>query len=60
MRDVVNQYISSGLVKDEIHAGVDGTQVRDNAFIHSQCVNACVPIVSLESYMKQTSARDES
>ncbi len=60
MRDVVNQCIRAGLVKDEIHAGVDGTQVRANASIHSLCENACVPVASLESYMKQTSARDEN
>jgi transposase len=60
MKHVVNQCIAAGLVKQDVHAGVDGTQVRANASIHSLNEITCAPVESIEDYLARVSEQDQS
>ncbi|QKY71252.1 transposase [Lentibacillus amyloliquefaciens] len=53
MMQVVNQCIASGLVRPDVHAGVDGTQVRANASIHSLEEIELAPVQTIEDQSDQ-------
>ncbi|QKY70155.1 hypothetical protein [Lentibacillus sp. CBA3610] len=60
MMHVVNQCIASGLVRPDVHAGVDGTQVRANASIHSLEEIELAPVQTIEGYLENKKQRDEA
>jgi len=59
MHHVVDQCITAGLVKLDVHAGVDGTQVRANASIHSLKEKVLAPVQSLEDYLLELEKEDQ-
>lgn len=59
MKHVVNQCIASGLVSSDVHASVDGTQVRANASIHSMKEITLAPVESIEDYLARMARQDE-
>lgn len=59
MEHVVNQCIAAGLVKADVDAGVDGTQVRANASIHSLQEIEATPVVPLAEYLTQLARQDQ-
>lgn len=59
MKHVVNQCIAAGLVQSDVHASVDGTQVRANASIHSLKEITLAPVESIENYLARTARQDE-
>ena len=59
MHHVVDQCIAAGLVKPDVHAGVDGTQVRANASIHSLKEKELAPVQSLEAYLLNLEKEDQ-
>jgi hypothetical protein len=59
MKHVVNQCIAAGLVQSDVHAGVDGIQVRANASIHSMKEIALAPVESIEDYLARMARQDE-
>lgn len=59
MKHVVNQCIAAGLVQSDVHVGVDGTQVRANASIHSLKEIALAPVESIDDYLARTTRQDE-
>ncbi|PTX46025.1 transposase, partial [Melghirimyces profundicolus] len=58
MHQVVDQCIAAGLVKPDVHAGVDGTQVRANASIHSLQEKTLAPVQSLQDYLSELERDD--
>ncbi|WP_054949221.1 IS5 family transposase [Numidum massiliense] len=58
MVHVINQCIAAGLVKPDVHVGVDGTQVRANASIHSLKEMTCTPVESIEDYLARIAQQD--
>lgn len=60
MMQVVNQCIASGLVRPDVHAGVDGTQVRANASILSLEEIELAPVQTIEGYLEDKKQRDEA
>ena len=56
---VVNQCIAAGLVKPDVDAGVDGSQVRANASIHSLQEIQMAPVVSLPEYLVHLARQDQ-
>jgi transposase len=59
MEHVVHQCIAAGLVKPDVHVGVDGTQVRANASIHSLQPIEVAPVVTLAEYLADLAQQDE-
>lgn len=59
MKHVVDQCIAAGLVQSDVHVGVDGTQVRANAFIHSLKEITLAPVESMEDYLARLARQDE-
>lgn len=59
MKHVVDQCIAAGLVQSDVHAGVDGTQVRANASIHSLKEIVVAPVESIEDYLARMARQDE-
>lgn len=59
MKHVVDQCIAAGLVKSDVHVGVDGTQVRANASIHSLKETALAPVESIEDYLVRLAQQDD-
>mgnify|MGYP001180860940 CR=1 FL=1 len=59
MKHIVNQCIAAGLVQSDVHASVDGTQVRANASIHSLKEITLAPVESIENYLARTARQDE-
>ncbi|MFA1822277.1 transposase [Virgibacillus oceani] len=60
MKHVVDQCIAAGLVRADVHAGVDGTQVRANASIHSLEEIEIAPVQSIEEYLDDMKQSDEA
>ena len=60
MMHVVNQCIASGLVRPDVHAGVDGTQVRANASINSREEIELAPVQTIEGYLEDKKQSDEA
>ncbi|UQZ83377.1 Transposase DDE domain protein [Paenibacillus konkukensis] len=58
MRDIVDQCIIAGLVKPQMDAAVDGTQVRANASIHSLAEIQLAPVESIEAYLVRQAKED--
>lgn len=58
MRHVVNQCITAGLVKTNVNAAVDGTQVRANVSIHSLEEIQLAPVESIEAYLVRQTKED--
>lgn len=54
MKHIVDQCVAAGLVRFDVHVGVDGTQVRTNASIHSLNEIALVPVESIDNYLART------
>ena len=59
MTHVVDPCIAAGWVKRDVHAGVDGGQVRANASIHSLQEIEAAPVVSLSEYLTQLERQDQ-
>ncbi|AXF56842.1 transposase [Salicibibacter kimchii] len=59
MMHVVDQCIASGLVRPDVHAGADGTQVRANASIHSLKERELAPVQTIEDYLADLEEKDE-
>jgi len=59
MKHVVDQCIAAGLVQSDVHVGVDGTQVRANASIHSLKEIRLAPVESIEDYLTRMARQDE-
>lgn len=59
MTHVVDQCIAAGLVKPDVQVGVDGTQVRANASIHSLQPIEAAPVVSLSEYLSELQRQDQ-
>ncbi|KPC99288.1 hypothetical protein LR69_02417 [Geobacillus sp. BCO2] len=51
--------IAAGLVSPDVHAAVDGTQVRANASIHSLREVKLAPVETLEDHLARTAREDE-
>lgn len=60
LKDVVDQCIASGLVQPDVHASVDGTQVRANASIHSLKEIELAPIESIEDYLNRLEQENDT
>lgn len=60
MRHVVNQCIAAGLVKTDVDAAVDGTQVRANVSIHSLEEIQLAPVESIDDYLAHQAKEDEA
>lgn len=60
MIHVVDQCIAAGLVRPDVHAGVDGTQVRANASIHSLKEIEIAPVQSIEAYLEEVKQKDKA
>lgn len=59
MKHVVDQCIAAGLVQPDVDAGVDGSQVRANASIHSLKEITLAPVESIEDYLARMARQDE-
>ncbi|BCJ87959.1 transposase [Effusibacillus dendaii] len=59
MIHVVDQCIAAGLVKPDVHAGVDGSQVRANASVHSLQEITLAPVHSIEEYLSELARQDQ-
>lgn len=59
MIHVVDQCMAAGLVKADVQAGVDGTQVRANASIHSLKEITLAPVQSIEEYLAGLARQDQ-
>ncbi|HSH24506.1 MAG TPA: transposase, partial [Massilibacterium sp.] len=60
MKHVVDQCIAAGLVRPDVHAGVDGTQVRADASIHSLEEIELAPVQNIEEYLDDMQHSDEA
>lgn len=59
MIHVVDQCVAAGLVKPDVHAGVDGSQVRANASVHSLKEITLAPVQSIEEYLAGLARQDQ-